>query len=572
MTRLFLVLELDWEGEEVNLKIKAPSVCLLALTLIATGMISCGAETSSPADPLFRQGDKYLAEQSYKAAIETFQSIRDQYPSTFDASYAEERIAVCYYSWANDLKYENEYETAIEKLQILVEQYPDTDAGHSAVELGEIPFAYLQWGDYLMLEKQDYQSALGKYEFIIAEYPETKYNYAAKAWENISWCYLRWGHSLYDEENYAEAIEKYEIVLTEYPDSECASELLEREDLSRCYYELAERQQEEGDLDAAMETYEAILQRWPQSLRASSAKDKLPHLYLAKASQLEQEKRWGEAFQIYEKILSQFPDSREASDVRITLLPPCSYEYARLLQSEGKYEEAIEKYETSSLREAEEALPECYYLWAQQLQEEHQYDEALEKYVIILNDYLDTDWASWEKGEILSAIPAEYLYNQAAKLGVSESALRLYQAILDYHPQSDYITGTKKAMVDIGIALIMEGEHGIIPPATSEGTVAAGGTALIEVRNGTPYTLLLLFKGPDTEVVYLKPDPDAKEYGILPFGGITEYTEETIKLRPGAYQIGARVSKTAIAPWYGTDTFQSNEQYSEIFYIRVTYG
>ena len=66
--------------------------------------------------------------------------------------------------------------------------------------------------------------------------------------------------------------------------------------------------------------------------------------------------------------------------------------------------------------------------------------------------------------------------------------------------------------------------------------------------------------------------PDASEYGILPFGGIIEYTKETIKLSHGAYRVGARVSKTSVAPWYGTDTFQGNEQYSEIFYIRVTYG
>ncbi len=49
---------------------------LLALfAAIVTLAVGCGGGISSPADPLFRQGDKYLAEQSYKAAIETFQSI-----------------------------------------------------------------------------------------------------------------------------------------------------------------------------------------------------------------------------------------------------------------------------------------------------------------------------------------------------------------------------------------------------------------------------------------------------------------------------------------------------------------
>ncbi len=549
-------------------RVRPVLVLFAAIVLLVVG---CSGGTSSPADPLFRQGDEYLRQQDYEAAIETFQGIRDQYPGTFDASYAEERIAVCYQSWANDLKYQDEYEAAIEKLQIVVEQYPDTDARQNTAELGEIPFAYLQWGNYLSLEKQDYQSALEKYEFVITEYPETEDDYAVKARESVPWCYFRWGKSLYQEENYAEAMERYHLILTQYPDSECASQLREAEDIANCYYRLGNQAEKEGNLDTAIQDYEAILEGWPQSLWSSSAGDRLPNLYLAKASQLEQESQWAEAFQQYEKVVNRFPDSREAYEARNSLRQ-CSYEYAGLLQGEGKFEEAIEKYKDSGLREAEEIMPECYYLWVQQLCEEHQYDVALEKYVVIIEDYPDSDWASWERDEILGPIPPEYLYDYASALGVSEAAMRLYQAILDYYPGSDYIEVTQKAMVDIGIALITEGEYGTLPPATREGTVAAGDTAVIEVRNGTPYTLLVLFKGPDTRVVYLKPDPDAEEYFILPYGGITEYTIETINLTPGTYQIAARVSKTSIDPWYGTDSLQSNEQYSELFYIRVTYG
>lgn len=269
--------------------------------------------------------------------------------------------------------------------------------------------------------------------------------------------------------------------------------------------------------------------------------------------------------------MDRFPDSQEAYDAKMSLLR-CSYEYGRLLQSEGKFQEAIEKYKASGFPGAKEMIPECYYCWAQQLCEEGQYAEALEKYVTIIEDYPDSDWASWEKGEILKPVPPEFLYDYAVELGISESAMRLYQSILDYHPESDYLVAAQKAMVDIGLALIMQGDYGTLPPATSEGSIAAGDTAVIEVRNGTPYMLIVLFKGPETRVVYLKPDPDAKEYFILPFGGITKYTKETIKLIPGEYQIGARVSNTSIAPWYGTDNLQGNEQYSQIFYIRVTFG
>ena len=494
---------------------KTSSALLVLFVAIMLLTVGCKTGTSSPAAPLFRQGDEYLQQQDYGAAIETFQSIRDQYPGTFDASYARERIAVCYWSWANDLKYKN--------------------------------------------------------EFVIAEYPETKYDYAAEAKESISWCYYSWGRHFYGEENYAEAMEKYQVVLTQYPESECASQLRAEDDIPDCYYGLAEQAEEQGNLDTAINNYEAILEGWSQSFWASSARDELPRLYLALASKREQESQWAEAFQLCEELMNRFPDSREAYDAERSL-PQCAYEYGRLLQGEGKFQEALEKYKASGFPGAKEMMPECYYRWAQQLQEEGQYAEALEKYITIISDYPDSDWASWEKGEILKPVPPEYLHDCAAELGVSEAALRLYQAILDYHPESDYLAAAQKAMVDIGIALIMGGEYGTLPPATSEGSITAGGTAVIEMRNGTPYTLLVLFKGPETRVVYLGPDPDAKECLVLPIGGITEYTEETIKLPPGEYQIGARVSKTSIAPWYGTDSFQSNEQYSQIFYIRVTFG
>ncbi len=552
-------------------RIRAVLVLFAAIVLLVVG---CSGGTPSPAEPLFRQADELEQAQDYEGAIQVYERIREQYPGTFDASYASERIAWNYESWAHHLKYggESNYEKAIEKLEIIIEQYPDTDPATFVRDTEGIPEAYFEWARNLRNPVHDYQSALEKYQIIVSQYPQS--DYAAKASEAIPACYQEWGDYLSREENYLGAIEKYEILLSEYRDSEPAADLRGDKwgDISWAYYKVAQRHSEEGNYDAAIDSYQAILERWSQSVHVSSAKEKLPTVYLAKASELEREEDWAEAFDIYQKILTQFPKSSEAHEVNLSLIDRSAYEYGRLLQSQGRYEEAIEKYEISGTAEAIEALWECYYLSAQHLAKEGKYREALEKYVTILNDYPNTIWASWERDEILRPIPSKYLYDFAAGLGVSEAAMRLYQAILDYHPGSDYIAPAQKAMVDIGIALITEGEYGTLPPATREGSVAAGGTAVIEVRNGTPYTLIVLFKGPDTKVVYLKPNPDAGEYFIIPYGGITEYTTETINLTAGAYQIGARVSKTSIDPWYGTDTFQSNEQYSEVFYIHVTYG
>jgi len=552
---------------------KISSVLLVLFVAITLLTVGCGTKPASPVEALFQQADELRLANDYDAAIQIYQSIHDQYLEDPDvSSYAEEMIAFCYSTWAERLIYtENNPKAAIEKLQILVEQYPDTDPCRTVTEEGLIPMCYFRLASDLE-DKHDYQSAIEKYEFVISEYPQS----AAEAKEGISQCYGYWGYHLYDEENYTEAMEKYQVVLTQYPESGCASQLRVEDNIPDCYYGLAEQAEEQGNLDKAIESCEAILQGWPHSPRtilAGDKLDKLLNLYLVKASRYQEEGRWGEAFDIYEEILSRFPDSTQAFNIELTLLPQWDYEYGKLLQDEGKFQEAIEKYKASGLKEAKGMIPECYYLWVQQLQEEGQYAEALEKYVTIISDYPDSDWASWEKGEILKPVPPEYLYAYAAELGISEAVLRLYQAILDYHPGSDYLAAVQKAMVDIGIALIMKEEHGTLPPATSEGSIAAGDTAVIEVRNGTPYTLLVLFKGPETKMVYLKPDPDAEEYLVRPLRGmITEYTEETIRLAPGEYQIGARVSETGIAPWYGTQTFKVNQQYSQIFWLQVKYG
>jgi tetratricopeptide (TPR) repeat protein len=421
-------------------QIKAPLFLLLVLVLTVVLAVSCASKPSYPEDPLFRQADEQMQAQNYSVAIQTYQRIRDKYPDTIFASQAEENIAGCYYIWSERLMYpEQDYEAALEKLQIVAEQYSHTEAGRTVINEDSIPSSYLRWAGYLMYPEHNYQSAVEKYEFLIAQYPQS--DYAVDASEAIPACYREWGDYLSREDNYLGSIEKYEILLSEYPDSEPTADLIgeKGEYISRAYYKVAEQQWEEGDYDAAIDSYQAILERWPQSTTASSAGDNLPKVYLAKASELEQEERWGEAFDIYQMILTQFPEFDEAFDVKFDLLPQCAYEYGRLLQSQGRYKEAIKEYEISGTAEAIEALPECYYLSVQHLAEEGKYREALDNYITVLNDYPDSIWASWEKGEILDTIPADYLYERASELGTTENARRLYMAVLDYHPESDYI-------------------------------------------------------------------------------------------------------------------------------------
>jgi len=421
-------------------QIKAPLFLLPVLVLTVAVAVSCAPKPSYPEDPLFRQADEQMQAQSYSDAIQTYQRIRDKYPDTIFASQSEENIAGCYYIWSERLMYpEEDYEAALEKLQIVVEQYPHTESGRTVINEDYIPKSYLRWARYLMYPEHDYQPALEKYEFLIARYPQSVQ--AATASEAIPACYREWGDYLSQENNYLGAVEKYEILLSEYPDSEPTADLKEEMGgyISQAYNKVAEQQWEEGDYNAAIDSYQAILERWSQSTAAISAGDNLPKVYLAKASELQQEERWAEAFDIYQMILIQFPRTDAALDTESNFLCQCAYGYGSLLQSQGRYEEAIEKYEISGTAEAIKALPECYYLSVQHLAEEGKYREALDNYVTVLNDYPDSVWASWEKGEILGTIPADYLFEYASELGTTENAHRLYKAVLEYHPESDYV-------------------------------------------------------------------------------------------------------------------------------------
>jgi hypothetical protein len=42
---------------------------------------------------------------------------------------------------------------------------------------------------------------------------------------------------------------------------------------------------------------------------------------------------------------------------------------------------------------------------------------------------------------------------------------------------------------------------------------------------------------------------------------------QTLQLPPGGYEIAARVSNAAITPFYGTEQYVPNTQYSSEFYL-----
>jgi len=106
-------------------------------------------------------------------------------------------------------------------------------------------------------------------------------------------------------------------------------------------------------------------------------------------------------------------------------------------------------------------------------------------------------------------------------------------------------------MARTAIDQIRGGAHGEIPPAQAVGT-NPGGVTTTSVRNGTQYTLYFYIAGPVARSLEISPGQ----------------TQE-LRLVPGRYEVGARVSAQNVTPFYGVQNYGQGTAYSETFYIRA---
>lgn len=111
-------------------------------------------------------------------------------------------------------------------------------------------------------------------------------------------------------------------------------------------------------------------------------------------------------------------------------------------------------------------------------------------------------------------------------------------------------------------------------PPPPIGTVEAGGMAVIDVVNDTPYTLTLEFDGPSQTTTVLERCAVCRVYHFIgPIFCPTEDRPRTeIQLIPGAYWVRASVDDPDIGDYAGQWPLEENTKYFECFYILVTWG
>ena len=128
-----------------------------------------------------------------------------------------------------------------------------------------------------------------------------------------------------------------------------------------------------------------------------------------------------------------------------------------------------------------------------------------------------------------------------------QDSLDHYQRFLERFPNHDQRSWIERRIIDLEVAEIAAGEHGVLPRA--EPLRLGGASASVEVENGTGYELTVRYSGPSSLKLVIP--VDATRFASL---------------APGSYQVAASVDAFNVRNYYGTDSMAGG-QYSSRFYI-----
>lgn len=111
------------------------------------------------------------------------------------------------------------------------------------------------------------------------------------------------------------------------------------------------------------------------------------------------------------------------------------------------------------------------------------------------------------------------------------------------------------AAIDAEVARILAGSHGAMPPLQAVQRQPAGsGAAEIRTQNQTPYVLVILYSGPTSQRLTLKPQESAQ-----------------LPLAPGPYAVAAKVEGAGnVRPFAGRQDIAAGTIYSSSWLIRTT--
>jgi outer membrane protein assembly factor BamD len=171
-------------------------------------------EEEKIADELAADGMEAFEDGNYKAAIESFEKLKDWYPFSKYAILAELKKADAHY-------HRKEYEDAIFAYEEFESLHPQNEAiPYVIYQIGRCYFAQV---DTIDRDQTSTQKALDTFNRLIKSFPDSEYSRKAQAHRNQCRKVLA-GHELYvglyyyRGKHYKAAMGRFKTILSKYPD------------------------------------------------------------------------------------------------------------------------------------------------------------------------------------------------------------------------------------------------------------------------------------------------------------------------------------------------------------------
>ena len=241
----------------------------LLLILVASALLpatACSLRQKPTGQDFYAQGQLDFAQKEYKAAIENYQHVIDQFPFSPYAEDAEMKIGLAYYQ-------QKDYAEAIGALD-------DFQRMHPTSQNLELVTYYIGMSYYDQMGREDQdqtktQQALKRFQELEQRFPEG--SFAELAHEKVVVCremlarnQLVVGNYYYKRANFRAAESRFAELMQKYPDTPVAPDAL---------FELGISLEKEGKKYSAAQAFTAVEKHFPNSNYAKRAADELRKLH-----------------------------------------------------------------------------------------------------------------------------------------------------------------------------------------------------------------------------------------------------------------------------------------------------
>ena len=132
---------------------------------------------------------------------------------------------------------------------------------------------------------------------------------------------------------------------------------------------------------------------------------------------------------------------------------------------------------------------------------------------------------------------------------LAQNKLEHYRRFVQRHPKHPKSPSMEKMIIDLEVAAIAAGDHGVLPKAQQTGQ-SRGLHTEMTIQNDTEYELTVMFSGTESKKTVL-----------------SSGASDVLKLPNGSYKVAASVKAMNVRNYFGTDEFNGGV-YSSSFYIK----